>query len=51
VLDAGGYEGGRQATQVEVPPNPIKLVEVGTNRMRFPYFADPEGHVLEVMER
>jgi lactoylglutathione lyase len=40
VLDAGG-------SIVEA----VSLVEVGTNRMRIGFFADPEGHVLEVMER
>ncbi len=29
----------------------ISLVEVGANRMRIGFFADPEGHLLEVMER
>jgi predicted enzyme related to lactoylglutathione lyase len=29
----------------------IRSVEVGANRMRIAFFADPEGHLLEVMER
>jgi hypothetical protein len=40
LLDAGG-------TVVE----PIKWVEFGVNRMQIGFFADPEGFVLEVMER
>jgi predicted enzyme related to lactoylglutathione lyase len=40
LLDAGG-------TVVEA----IKCVTVGTDAMRIGIFADPEGHLLEVMER
>jgi|HubBroStandDraft_4_1064222.scaffolds.fasta_scaffold856401_1 predicted enzyme related to lactoylglutathione lyase len=40
LLDAGG-------TVVRA----IKWIEVGTNRLRIGFFADPEGHLLEVMER
>jgi predicted enzyme related to lactoylglutathione lyase len=40
VLDAGGSI-----------VHAIVSVEVGTSRMRIAFFADPEGHLLEVMER
>ncbi len=30
---------------------PIDSVEFGTNQMRVAFFADPEGHLLEVLER
>ena len=40
VLDAGGSI-----------VHAIKSVDIGTNRMRIAFFADPEGHLLEVMER
>ena len=40
LLNAGG-------TVVE----PIKRIEFGANRMQIGFFADPEGFLLEVMER
>jgi len=40
LLDAGG-------TVVDA----IKSIDVGTNQMRIGFFADPEGHLLEVLER
>jgi predicted enzyme related to lactoylglutathione lyase len=40
VLDAGGSI-----------VHSIRWIEVGANTMRIAFFADPEGHLLEVMER
>jgi predicted enzyme related to lactoylglutathione lyase len=40
LVDAGG-------TVVD----PIRWFTIGANTMRIGYFADPEGHLLEVMER
>jgi lactoylglutathione lyase len=48
--DLDGFQArllGARGTVVE----PIKWVTVGVNTMRIGFFADPEGHLLEVMER
>lgn len=46
-LSAYGVTTSINGTVVE----PVTWIEFGANRMRLGFFADPEGFVLEVMER